>query len=55
MKTFKMKNIEWDTDDEIVDLPMETTVTCEDEECAVDSLSDEYGFCVFSCIIEEVI
>ena len=51
--TVKVSNVEWDTDDEEVDLPKEFTLTVDhyedtdlDDEVS-DAISDEYGFCHF--------
>ena len=50
----KAINIQWDTDNEMIDLPTEVEIPegySEDE--VVDYLSDEYGFCVFSFDIDD--
>lgn len=51
--TVKVSDVEWDTDDEEVDLPKEFTLTVDhyddtdlDDEVS-DAISDEYGFCHF--------
>ena len=49
----KAINIQWDTDDQVVDLPKEVEIPegySEDE--VVDYLSDEYGYCVFNFDID---
>ena len=50
----KAINIQWDTDDQVVDLPKEVEIPegySEDE--VADYLSDEYGYCVFSFDIDD--
>ena len=42
----KVFNIEYDTDNEFVELPQELILEVEDDIC--DAVSDETGFCVFS-------
>ncbi len=51
----KITNIEWDTDGETVDdLPTETDIPADtDDEHIADYLSDRYGWCVKSFVIEE--
>lgn len=41
-------NIDWDTDEEKIDLPQEVFVEVEDEEEISDAVSDKVGFCLFS-------
>ena len=60
-KTFKITEINWDTDGESVDLPTEVIYKSDlpscsefDNECVVDWLSDEYGWCVNGCMITVV-
>ncbi len=46
-------NIDWDTDDEIIEfLPSEVVLHCEpieDDDDVSDLLSDKFGFCVIRC------
>lgn len=45
----KIKNIDWETDGEVVDLPTEVDLPNEIEEDEIaDALSDEYGWLVNS-------
>jgi hypothetical protein len=54
--------INWDTDDEDVDLPSETTLTVdlsdytdfEKSDVVCEALSDSFGWCVYSFVWEEV-
>ena len=48
MKKFWVVGIEYDTDGEIVDLPENLEVECEDIEQAIDRVSDETGWLVKS-------
>lgn len=49
----KIKNIDWETDGEVVDLPTEVELSDDiDEENIADELSDEYGWLVNSFEIE---
>lgn len=48
MKKFWVVGIEYDTDGEIVDLPENLEVECEDIEEAIDKVSDETGWFVNS-------
>lgn len=41
-------NIDYDTDEEDIDLPYEVFVEVEEEDDICDAVSDETGFCVFS-------
>lgn len=41
-------NIEYDTDNEFVDLPQELYLEVENEDDICDIVSDETGFCVFT-------
>lgn len=53
-KMKKITNIKWDTDGETVDLPAETDIPADtDDEDIADYLSDRYGWCVKSFVIEE--
>ncbi len=49
-------DIDWDTDDKVVDLPSETIMEVDDnidlENESADVLSDKYGWCVFGCSYE---
>ena len=51
MKVIRLFNIQWDTDDQHVDLPSEQLVVAEDfnPDDAADLLSDQYGYCVLGC------
>ena len=57
MKTFRLLNIQWDTDGsdpQELGLPSEHIAVVDDDEWdpaedAADLLSDEYGFCVLGC------
>ena len=58
MKWFIVKNIKWDTNGEVIPyLPREKRIAFLDEEDALENaasiLSDDYGFCVFSFLLEE--
>ena len=61
MKQYRVYDIDWDTDGEIIEaLPTETTVELEDDEdeidlCGADLLSDKYGWCVNSFSFEEIV
>ena len=49
----KAINIQWDTDNEMIDLPTEVEIPedySEDE--VADYLSDEYGYCIFNFDID---
>lgn len=51
---YKASNIIWDTDgdEEIFNsLPSEVIVEVTDDEDVIDTLSDEYGFCIFSATV----
>ena len=52
MKQFNVTNIVWDTDDEVLDLPTEEVVECDNEDRISDMLSDMYGWCVESYSID---
>jgi len=56
-KTMKLVKITWDTDNnENVDLPIEVAIpNCIKESEIADWLSDEYGFCVESLVVDRVI
>ena len=41
-------NIEYDTNNEFVDLPQDLTLEVESEDDICDAVSDETGFCVFT-------
>jgi hypothetical protein len=50
MKTYKITNIQWDTDEDREQfdaLPQELTFQVKDEDDLVDLISDETGFCHF--------
>ena len=50
----KAINIKWDTDDQVVDLPIEVEIPeGYSEDDVADYLSDEYGYCVFSFDIDD--
>lgn len=60
MKTFKVWNIEWDTDFETppAALPSECVISTNDcdrepEDVIADALSDQHGWCVFGFDFEE--
>ena len=53
MKKFWVVGIVYDTDGEIVDLPKNLEVECEDIEQAIDLVSDETGWLVSS--VENII
>ena len=49
----KAINIQWDTDDQVVDLPTEVEIPeGYSEDDVADYLSDEYGYCVFNFDID---
>lgn len=48
MKKFKLTGIDWDCDDDSVQLPEEMVVECLDEDSAVDAASDKTGWCINS-------
>lgn len=58
----RVTEIVWDTDDQEVNLPTEVVLEIDEndwyhsgnDELVVESLSDKYGFCVISCLTEEV-
>ena len=52
MAQFNVTNIVWDTDDDVLDLPTEEVVECDDEDCISDMLSDMHGWCVESYSID---
>lgn len=54
MPKFYVSNIIWDTDGETVDLPDTAVVEAEDDSEVLDVLSDEYGWLIESCTIEEM-
>lgn len=48
-------NIDWDTENDDLDLPNEVEIPNEiDEEMIADYLSDTYGFCINSFNIKDV-
>ena len=50
----KAINIQWDTDDQVVDLPTEVEIPeSYSEEEVADYLSDKYGYCVFNFEIDK--
>ena len=54
MKKFKVTDIMWDTDGEEVDgLPASAIVEAEDDDAVVDALSDEYGWLIKYCCVQE--
>ena len=49
----KAINIKWDTDDQVVDLPIEVEIPeGYSEDDVADYLFDEYGYCVFNFDID---
>lgn len=52
VKTFKVVNIEWETDRAGVNLPTVATVRCDDEEGIAAALSDEHGWLVSGYVVE---
>lgn len=49
----KATNIKWDTDGYVIELPLNVVIPPHIEENEIaDYLSDEYGFCVESFVIE---
>lgn len=53
-KMYHVNNIQWDTDNEEVDLPNEQVIECEFEDDIADTLSDLYGWCISGFRIERV-
>ena len=53
-KMYHIQNIEWDTDNEEVDLPSSSILECEFEDDIADTLSDLYGWCISGFRIERV-
>lgn len=62
MKTYRISNIKWDTDELEIDLPTDFLISVDIKEGATeleieekisDSVSDEYGFCHFGFNYEE--
>ena len=51
---FQVTDIEWDTDEEEVDLPEEDLIEAECEEEIENQLSDKWGWCVENFCYEEV-
>ena len=51
---FRVTNIIWETDGYKVKLPKTVVVEAEDEDEALDAVSDEYGWLIQSCSIEEM-
>jgi len=51
----KVFNIEYDTDNEFVELPQELILEVEDEDDICDAVSDETGFCVFTLQYEFIL
>ena len=50
----KAINIQWDTDDQVVDLPTEVEIPeGYSEDDVADYLSDEHGYCVFNFDIDD--
>lgn len=56
MRQVRFFDIEWDTDDEVVNLPSEKIMEVDDnidlEDESADVLSDKYGWCVSGCSYE---
>jgi hypothetical protein len=48
MKKYHITGITWQTDTETVSLPNEVVVKAENEDCAIDELSNQFGFLVES-------
>ena len=61
-RIFSIQNIEWDTDSDDFELedycspnlPVELSIECESEEHIADTLSDLYGFCIYSFEIKSM-
>tara|TARA_B100000900_G_scaffold304403_1_gene263000 strand:- start:644 stop:1084 length:441 start_codon:yes stop_codon:yes gene_type:complete len=53
-KMFHIQNIQWDTDNEEVDLPSNSILECEFEDDIADKLSDFYGWCIKGFQVERV-
>ena len=51
MPKFHATDIVWYTDGEEVDLPDDVIIEAEEEDAVVDTLSDEYGWCIQSCSV----
>lgn len=51
---YKITDIDWcvDNEEDLDNLPTETTIEANDEDCIADALSDEYGFLVNSFNID---
>ena len=58
MKYYKATNINWDTDEEDIDLPSEVEFEMEDDEDpslnGADAISDKIGWCVNSFSFERI-
>ena len=50
----KVTDIVWDTDGEPVELPPELQLSLDDDDCVADILSDMFGWCVESLVVERV-
>ena len=58
MRRFKVSKIQWETDGCKVKLPKTAFVEVgddDDEDVVVDTLSDEYGWLISGCYIEEIV
>lgn len=53
-KVYHIQNIQWDTDNEEVDLPSQQIIECEFEGDIANTLSDLYGWCINGFHIERV-
>lgn len=55
MAKFKVSDIEWETDGEDVPLPTSEIVDgVDDEDEAIDAMSDKYGWLISSCSVTEI-
>lgn len=55
MPNFRVTNIEWETDGAVIEgLPSAMDVEAEDEDDAVNRVSDEHGWLIANCRVEEI-
>jgi hypothetical protein len=55
MRLFIASDIKWDLDDATpTGLPTRAYVHTEDADAVADALSDEFGFCIVTLMVEEV-
>ena len=52
---YRVSDIDWDTDgEEIADLPESAYVWADDEDEALEAVSDEAGWCIEGAVVEEI-